>query len=484
MAVETPGREADTLAASRRAALIAATLASFLTPFVDSSIVVALPTLSREFGVDAVTLTWIRTAYLLAAAMFLVPFGKLADIHGRKKVFVIGTGIFTVAAVLEGLSVSPAMLIATRMVDGLGGAMIFSTGVAILTSAFPPAQRGRVLGINAAAVYLGLSLGPTIGGVLTQQLSWRAIFFFIAVLGLVVFIFARWRLKGEWAEARGDRFDLAGSAVYGVSLVAVMYGISTVEGPLGIGLLVAGAAGLAGFALWELRTASPVLNMKLLFSNRPFAFSSLAALINYGATSAVGLLLSLYLQYLKGLDPEIAGLVLIAQPVIMAAFSPIAGRLSDRVEPHVVASAGMAMLVVGLVLLVLLSPATPLWAIILRLLLMGLGFALFSAPNQNAIMSSVERRFYGVASGMLGTMRLVGQTLSMGITTLLFALYIGPFQIAPPLYPQFLSSVRTTFVVFAALCLAGVFASLARGAIRGSHGPEESLARVAPGSDR
>ncbi len=453
-------------AASRRAALVAAILASFLTPFMDSAANVALPTIGRELAMDAVSLSWIRTAYLLAAAMFLVPFGKIADIHGRKRIFTYGTSIFTFAALLIGLSTSGPMLLAVRVGQGLGSAMIFGTGVAILTSVFRPEERGRVLGLNVAAVYLGLSLGPSIGGFLTGSLGWRSIFFLTVLLGLVAIGFVVWRLEGEWAEARGERFDLPGSAIYALSLVALMYGFTRLPDLLGAGLIVLGLAGLAGFIAWELRAEFPVLNVQLLAGNRPFAFSNLAALINYGATSAVAFLLSLYLQYTKALTPQQAGLVLIAQPVVQAAFSPLAGRLSDRVEPRIVASIGMGFTALGLALLIFISPTTPLWAIVGRLVLLGFGFALFSSPNMNAIMGAVRRRFYGVASGMLGTMRLIGQMLSQGIATLLFALYIGRVEITPALYPQFLSSAKTAFVIFAVLCVAGIFASLARGDIR------------------
>ncbi len=453
-------------AAGRQAALLAATLASFLTPFMDSATNVALPVISQQFAMDAVSLSWIRTAYLLAAAMFLVPFGKLADIHGRKRVFTYGTAIFTFAALLIGLSTSGPMLIVLRVVQGLGSAMIYGTGVAILTSVFAPQERGRVLGINVAAVYLGLSLGPSIGGVLTEQLGWRSIFFVTTVLGLIAIAFVVLRLKGEWAEARGEGFDLAGSAIYALSLVALMYGFTRLPELLGAGLIAAGLAGIGAFVAWETRTEYPVLNIQLLTSNRPFAFSNLAALINYGATSAVAFLLSLYLQYIKGLPPQQAGLVLVAQPIVQAVFSPLAGRLSDRIEPRIVASVGMGFTAAGLFLMILVGPATPIWAIVVRLVLLGFGFALFSSPNMNAIMGSVEKRFYGVASGMLGTMRLTGQMLSQGIATLLFALYIGQVEISPAVYPLFLNSVRTAFIIFAGLCVAGIFASLARGKIR------------------
>jgi MFS family permease len=208
--------------------------------------------------------------------------------------------------------------------------------------------------------------------------------------------------------------------------------------------------------------------MNLFRSNTVFVFSNLAALINYSATFAVSFLLSLYLQYIKGLSPQNAGLILVSQPIMQALFSPSAGRLSDRIESRIVASAGMALTVIGLLLLTLLNEETALVFIIVSLMLLGFGFALFSSPNTNAIMSSVEKRFYGVASATLGTMRLIGQTLSMGIAMLIFAIHIGKVQITPEYYAPFLTSTQTAFVVFAVLCFGGIFASLARGNVRGT----------------
>jgi MFS family permease len=452
---------------ARRAALIATTLAGFLTPFMDSATTVALPSISQRFGMDAILLSWVRMAYLLAAATCLVPFGKLADILGRKRFFRYGIALFTVSALLSGLSISSAMLIASRVFLGIGSAMIFGTGIAILTSSFPPAERGRVLGINVAATYLGLSLGPSIGGFLTGFLGWRSIFLFAVPLGLVALAFAVWRLEGEWAEARGEKFDLPGSVLYAAALMAVMFGFSRLPRIQGAGLIFLGLVGLAIFGAWELRAQYPVLHIKLLARNRPFAFSNLAALINYSATSAVAFLLSLYLQYIHSLSPQRAGLVLIAQPAVMAILSPAAGRLSDRVEARVVASAGMACTAAGLVSLFFVGPTTSLWAIVARLALLGFGFGLFSSPNMSAIMGSVDRRHYSVASGTLATMRLVGQTLSMGITLLLFSVFIGQVQITPPVYPAFLVGMRTAFAIFAVLCAGGILASLARGKLSG-----------------
>jgi EmrB/QacA subfamily drug resistance transporter len=457
----------------RRAALVAATLASFLTPFMGSASSVAMPSIGREFSLDAVLLGWVPTSYLLSAAVFLVPFGRMADIHGRKRIFTYGIIVFTLASLFSGIAPSAPLLIGSRVLQGVGSAMIFGTGVAILTSVFPASKRGQVLGINVAAVYVGLSLGPFIGGFLTQNFGWRSIFLAIIPLGLVVVAFALTRLRGEWAEARGESFDLTGSIIYSLTLIALMYGFSLLPDLVGAGLILAGVVGLGLFTRHELNASHPVLELELFSRNRTFAFSSLAALINYSATSAVTFLLSLYLQYIKAMTPQQAGLVLIAQPIIQAALSPLAGRLSDRVEPRIVASAGMTLTATGLVSLILVGPLTPLWAIVGRLMVLGLGFALFSSPNMNAIMTSVERRYYAVASGTAGTARLVGQMLSMGITMLLFALNIGRVEITPEVYPLFLASMRAAFAVFAALCTGGIFASLARGRIRGDYDTEE-----------
>ena len=450
----------------KRAALLIAVLASFLTPFMVSSINIAIPAISRDFSMSAVAMSWVATAYLLSTAVFLLPFGRLADIHGRKKMFTLGIGIYTLAALLLVFSPSAAVLIALRAMQGFGSAMIFGTGMAIVISVYPASERGRVLGINVAAVYIGLSLGPFLGGFLTQQFGWRSIFLANVPVGLLVIYFVATRLKGEWAEARGERFDLAGSVIYGLALVLLMYGLSLLPTLRGGGLILAGLIGIGVFALWERSTASPLLNMDLFLHNATFGFSNLAALINYSATFAVTFLLSLYLQYIKGFTPQHAGFILVAQPIVMAAFSPLAGRLSDRIEPRIVASLGMGFAAAGLFLFTFLSPATPVGDIIGGLMLIGFGFALFSSPNTNAVMSSIDRRFYGVGSATLGTMRLTGQMLSMGIATVIITIHIGSARITPEQYPQFLASVRSAFTLFAALCFGGIFASLARGKVR------------------
>jgi EmrB/QacA subfamily drug resistance transporter len=433
-----------------------------------SAVNIAIPVIGGRFAVSAVALSWFATAYLLAATMFLVPFGRLADIHGRKKVFMYGMLIYVTSSLIAAVSNSATMFVTARVIEGTGAAMIMGTGVALITSVFPPRERGRAIGINVAAVYLGLSLGPFIGGFLTDYLTWRSVFMVNVPLGLSALVLVFFKLKGEWAGARGESFDLIGSVIYSVMLVSLVYGLTQVPEmhAVGVSLLIVGAVCAVAFVQWEGKVVHPVLDISLFRHNTVFAFSNLAALINYSATFAVTFLLSLYLQYTRGYSPLMAGLVLVPQPLVMTALSPFAGKLSDRIEPIFVASAGMAVTALGLFFLIFLGEETSLALIIPNLMLLGLGFALFSSPNTNAVMSSVEKKYFGVASGALGTMRTIGQSFSMGIAMLLFAVYIGGTQITPDTYPLFLKSTRVAFVIFSSLCFAGIFASLARGKVR------------------
>jgi EmrB/QacA subfamily drug resistance transporter len=453
-------------AATKRFALSVTTLTGFLSPFGMSSVNVALPSIGKEFLIGAILLSWVTTAYLLATAVFLVPVGRMADMYGRKRIFTYGILIFTLGSVGCAISTSAVMLVCFRVLQGIGSAAIYPVGMAILTSLFPSRELGKVLGINLTAVYSGYSAGPFLGGFLTHHFGWRSIFYVNIVLGLIIIVFILWKLKGEWFGEEVKKFDLVGSIIYGVTLLFITYGFSHLSTMLGLWLILSGVLGILLFIKWETRIESPVLDINLFKENRVFALSNLATLINYNATYAVTFLLSLYLQYIKKLTPENAGLVLISQPIVQAIFSTFAGRLSDRIEPRIVASIGMALTAVGLFLLAVLNEKTTLGFTVESLALLGFGFALFSSPNSNAVMSSVENRYYGVASGTLGTMRIMGMVFSMGVTILIFSIYIGEVQITPEYYPAFLRCLKLEFTFFAVLCFGGIFASLARGKVR------------------
>lgn len=452
--------------ALEKSALFVATLSSFMAPFMISSVNVALPMIQSEFSADAVMLSWIATAYLLTVAMLLVPMGKIGDIYGRKKVFTCGLAFHTVASFFSIYAQSVNMLITLRVFQGFGTAMFVTTGMAILTSIFPPQKRGRAIGIYVAAVYIGLSVGPFAGGLLTQHLGWRSIFAVVVPFGAASVLVALKFLKGEWADAKGEKLDVAGSLLYGFSILILIYGASLLPEMIAVYLMLIGALGLTAFVRLELRIQFPVFEVRLFGDNKLFAFSSLAALINYSATFAITFLLSLYLQYIKGITPQYAGSILIAQPIVMAFFSPLAGRLSDKIEPRKIASAGMMITAAGLLVLAFVGPDTSKIFIVCILAILGLGFALFSSPNMNAIMGAVEKKYFGIAAGTVATMRLLGQMTSMAIAMVIFAIIIGREQISPANYDLFLKCMRVSFVVFALLCTIGIFFSLFRGTLR------------------
>ena len=446
----------------KRSVLTVTAFASFLTPFMGSSINLALPSIGDEMGVNAVTLNWIVSSYMLTTSILLLPAGRIGDIMGRKKIFTAGLVIFTLSMILLSFTPGIRWLIGVRILQGAGGAMMFGTNMAILTSVFPPGERGRAMGINVTAVYAGLASGPFLGGILTRYLGWRSIFAFLVPMGIISLILIRRKMKGEWAEARGESFDWQGAVIYGLSIAGLMYGFSKLPSLQGWIITAAGLVLVPLFIMREKSAVHPLFDITLISRNRVFAFSSLAALIHYAATSAIGFFLSLFLQYIKELGPRDAGFVLMAWPVTMTLISPVAGKLSDNHNPGVLASTGMAISSAGLILLCFINEQTSVAFIVAVLVIMGAGFSLFSSPNSNAIMSSVEKRQLGNASGMLGTMRNVGQTFSMAIALMLLALYMGQAKINPDNYAQLLSAMKSGFVVFAILCFAGVFASLAR----------------------
>lgn len=450
----------------KQSALLVASVSSFLAPFMISAVNVAIERIGNDYNLDAIMQSWVNSAYLLAATIFLIPFGRVADIYGRKRLFLLGMAVTAAAALGSGLAPSATSFYAFRAAQGLGGAMILGTGVAILTSVFPVQERGKALGINVASVYLGLSLGPSIGGVLTENFGWRSIFLFSAAVGFAIVIFAGLKLKGEWSGTPGEGFDYIGTLVYSLTLIMMMLGFSRMPQRSGFVLLLVSIAGMMVFLWYEGRSSNPIVDVNLIRGNTVFAFSNLAALINYGATFAVTFLLSLYLQNIKALNPQEAGFILIAQPLVMAAVSPLAGRFSDAIEPRIVATAGMAVTTLGLALLIFIGEGTSNTYIVASLVVLGLGFGLFSSPNTNAIMSSVEKRHYGVAAGTVGTMRMIGQMFSMGVAMLMLAVFVGKERIEPENYSSFVNGLHVAFIFFSCLCLLGVFASLARGRLR------------------
>ena len=440
--------------------LAIATTAAFILPFLVASVNVALPTMARDLNMEAVVMAWVSTSYFLAVAAVQVPFGRLSDIFGRKRIFILGLVLSTFGSFLGGFSNSVTMLLIARVFQGFGSGMTFNVAVAILSAVFPGKERAKAIGISQSGTYLGLSLGPLVGGFLTEHLGWKSIFLVSGVLGVMLVILVFAGLKAEWKEAQGEKFDVTGSIIYIIGIVLFMYGFSSLPSLSGIILFIIGAAALVLFVWWESKVASPVFDINLFRGNRIFIFCNIAALITYLSTFAINYLLSLYLQYIKGFSADTAGLVLICASVLMTSFTIIAGFLAQRVESRLLATLGMALDFVAIVMLIFLGNDSALWYVILALMIYGTGIGLFVSPNTNAIMGSVDKKVLGVASGTLGTMRTAGMMLSMAITMVLFSVYIGQVEITSAYYPQFLTSVRVGFIIFSAFGLGGVIAQM------------------------
>ncbi|MCK9450138.1 MAG: MFS transporter [Bacteroidales bacterium] len=437
---------------------------SFMGTFLISSVSIALPAIEQSFEMSAVALSWILTSFLLANAMFLLPAGRFGDLTGIRRMFKIGVVIFSLVSLSCGMVNDGFWLIFLRFVQGMGAALTSTTGPAILVSAFSAKNRGKVLGISVSGVYLGLASGPYLGGMLTQFAGWRSIFFVASAMGLLTAILAFLFLgKDEDSTAQNKKVDLKGTAFYMVGLVALVTGSALIPAWIGWILLLGGSLFLVVFWRLESRSAYPVLNTRLFTQNKLFSFSNLAALINYSSTFAIVFLLSLYLQKILKLSPQQAGTVLVAQPIMMAVFSPLAGRLSDHIQPRYLTTLGMSMCATGLFSFIFLTTQTPIWLIVIELVWLGLGFALFSSPNMNTIMSAVNRTQYGIASGTAATGRVLGQIVSMTIVALFLAGILGSEAIDAAHVGDFMKVVKYGFITFTAISLAGIYFSSHRG---------------------
>jgi EmrB/QacA subfamily drug resistance transporter len=448
---------------SRSATLLVVCAAHFMMPFMMSAVGVALPAIGREFGATALQLGLVETTYVLSASIFLLAMGRLGDIYGRRRVFQYGVVIFTLAGGSISLAWSIEALLVLRFLQGMGGAMVMATTLAMLTSVFPPDERGKALGIATATVYAGISCGPFFGGLLVTELGWRWIFYLCVPLGITTFLITLTKLRGEWADARGEPFDWRGSLIYAAALLLLIGGAAHLDRSAWAWVMMAaGLAGLGLFLAFEARTPYPILSITLLRDNRIFALSNLAALFNYAATFGVTFFLSLYLQYVKGLSAREAGTILIIQPVVQAVLSPWCGRLADRYPAARVATIGMALCAAGLAVAATLTAAAPLTLVMAMLALLGTGFALFSSPNASVIMGSVAPRHLGVASGLNSSMRTLGMMTSMSIITVIFAVLMAGEPVTRATQPQFLLSMRTALLVFCGLCGIGIYCSAAR----------------------
>ena len=438
-------------------------IASFITPFMSNAINLAIPAIGMEFGATQGLLNWVISSFLLSTTAFMLPFGRLADQYGRKKIFLSGMVLLTASSLGCALSQSITALIVFRVIQGVASGMVFGNSMAILTSAIPPESRGKAIGFNSAVTYIGLSCGPVLGGFIIDTLGWRSIFYLNVLVAAVVVILTVWKLEGEW-KGEPSKVDGGGIVLCILGQALLIFGLTDLAAGLLYQISFAfGIVLLIVFFRYERRRRNPLIPFDGIMKNKQFVFSNLATLINYSATFALSFVLSLYLQAALNLNAAVAGLVLLVQPVLMAVLSPITGALSDRVSPTILASVGMAISALGLFFFIFLTVNTPIILIILILALIGVGFALFASPNTNSVMSSADKSLYGVASSVLGNMRMLGQSVSLAIVALITSITIGDLAIGSEGYvDKLMPSLRIAFIVFTVLCALGVWASMAR----------------------
>lgn len=399
-----------------------------MAPLDGAIVSVALKSIGADLHLSLGALMWVQASYLLAMAVLLIPLGRVADHHGRVRFYLLGIAVFTVGSLLAALSMSGTWLIASRVVQGTGGALLVATSAAIVTSVFPPRERGRALGINVMAVYLGLSVGPPLGGFIVDTLtwptaagSWRWIFVVNLPIGVILLVWG-WLLlpRTEREDRQAQSPDVLGAFFLGLFLVCLLVPLTFAPewgwlAPRSVLLLLLSAAGLLGFVLTEQRVRDPVLDLDLLRHNRLFAAANLAALLNYMALYAITILTSLFLQLVQGRTAGLTGCLILGEPVMMAALSPVSGRLSDRIGSRVLTVGGMTTVAAGMVLLATMGQAAGIARIVASLAVVGVGMAAFSAPNTSAVMGSVRRDQLSVAGAFLGTMRVSGQALSVAV---------------------------------------------------------------------
>ena len=450
---------------NRKVILLISILGAMWTPFITTSINIALPYISTDLQISSSLVTWITSTTVLAIAMFALPMGKLSDMIGRKKLMLIGAVISTISTLFCALAQSIAFLLLFRLFQGIGCAMISTAVVSIVCAAYPPNERGKALGINSACVYIGLSAGPIIGGTILSFTHWRGIFFFPIPIGLfLIFLLMNSIRSGDIIDEPKSTFDLKGASLFGISIFLIIFSLSNLllyywsKYTLLLGILM-----LFALTYIEGKISSPILDVNLMKGNRVLIFSSLAALINYSSTYAISYLMSLYLQVAQQIVPGTVGIILLTQPAVQATLSPLTGRLSDRISPQILASVGMSIIVAVLFGFSFFSPNTPIFLIVFLLALVGVGFAFFGSPNTNSIMSSVDKRHHGVASGILSTSRTIGQSFSMALTGLITSIFMGSKRISIETASDFMQTFKVTFAILSFLCLLGVFASLARG---------------------
>ena len=434
-------------------------ITSFFAVFLSNGIIIGVPAIAQEFAMSNVIQNWVPTIFFLVVAVFTVPAGQISGKFGVKKSLLAGVIVYLLASIGACLSISTETFLIFRILQGAGVAFLNVSAMAMVVQAVKPQNRGKALGFTVTGVYLATSLSPVICGFLVHNLGWRSMFYFVVPFLVLCIILMIFKIPQEWKTYEKDKIDKVGSVIYGIGILAFIYGFTTLNTQTGLIITILGIVLLIIFGAYELRQKSPVFNMNL-FRNAKFTSSNIAALCSYIAVMVVTTILNYHFQYVRGWDAQMSGLILIITPILMAIMAPNAGKLSDKVHPQKLAALGMGIATVALLILTFLNGSTPLYLVVLAMILQGIGMGLFSSPNMNAIMSSVPPKDAPTASASQATMRTIGQTMSLGLLTLVFAWVMGNLELAPQYASMIVQSSQIICGICTVACVLAIFASL------------------------
>ena len=424
---------------------------------------VAIPAIANDLQADAVLVSWIPTAFLLTTVVLMLPFGKLSDMYGRKRTFLRGMVIMCIASALAALSRDIYWLLGCRILQGIAAAQTMGTAMAIVTSIFPKEKRGAALGLTATAVYVGLTSGPLLGGLVTEYFGWRSVFLMHLPLAALVVVLTIWKLKGDWKSDVKPSFDYTGSVLFACWAITILLALSAMPSWKGISLFALSAGFGYLFFYHQNRIEQPLVRLSALKANKLFSHSLISAFFLYSATFPTTFLLSLYLQYIKDIPPAVAGRFLIVQAVIMAIISPISGRLSDKYDPRLLTGFGSLVVAVGFALLMQINFDTPTYRVVISQALFGIGFGFFTTPNNNSAMGSLKTSNLGMSSAILNLSRTLGNMIGMGIVMMLIAIRMSGEVISPSNYDDLLSAISMALSLSFCYALIAAFFSFRRG---------------------
>ena len=434
-------------------------ITSFFAVFLSAGIVLGVPSIANEFGMNNVVQNWIPTIALLVVAVFTLPAGQISGKYGVKKSLIIGVLIFIFASVGACLSFTTEVFLFFRVIQGIGMAFLNVSAMAMVVQAINPQNRGKALGFTVTGIYLAGSLSPVLCGFLVYNFGWRAMFYFVIPFLVLCLILMILKIPGEWKTYENDKIDSVGYLIYGIGILLFIYGFTNLMNTVGWVCVIIGLGLLVIFGYYELNVESPAFNMRL-FKNMKFTSSNIAALCSYLAIAAITTILNYHFQYVRNWDAQLTGLMLIITPIIMAIIAPNSGKLSDKIHPQKLAAFGMSIATVTLLILLFLDANTPIYLIVVAMILQGIGMGLFTSPNTNAIMSSVPPKETPNASAAQSAMRTIGQTMSLGLLTLVFAWIMGSLKLSTEHADLIVQCSQILCLICTIVCIVAIFASL------------------------